>query len=86
MDSEYPDSKRGLLELGCRTQLSVPLLSRDDAIGVIVLHRDEQRPFTPPQIALLETFADQAVIAIENARLFSELEERNRDLSESLEQ
>jgi len=83
IDSEYPDSKRGLLELGSRTQLTVPLLSRGDAIGVIVLHRQEQRPFSPHEIALLETFADQAVIAIENARLFEELERRNDQLQES---
>ena len=83
IDSEYPDSKRGILALGSRTQLSVPLLSRGDAIGVIVLHRHEQRPFSPREIALVETFADQAVIAIENARLFEELERRNVELQES---
>ena len=69
-----------------RTLLVTPLLSQGVAIGSIHLRRLEVNPFTDQQIALLETFADQAVIAIENARLFQELEDRNRDLAESLEQ
>ena len=66
--------------------LVAPLLRDAQAVGGIVVTRREMRPFTEQQITLLETFADQAVIAIENARLFEELEQRNRDLSEALEQ
>ncbi len=69
-----------------RTVLSVPLLREDTLVGVVTLWRREIRPFTDRQIALVETFADQAVIAIENVRLFTELEARNRDLTISLEQ
>ena len=63
---------------------SVPLLREGVAIGAIIIRRMEVRPFTDKQIALLKTFADQAVIAIENVRLFKELEERTNELTRSV--
>ncbi len=69
-----------------RTFLVAPLRQKGELIGTLVARRIEVRPFTSAQIKLLETFADQAVIALENVRLFHELQARNRDLTESLEQ
>ena len=83
---EFPEAQRLSRAQGNRTLLSVPLLREGESIGAIVLRRTEVQPFSDKQIALLQTFADQAVIAIGNVRLFDEVQARTRDLSESLEQ
>jgi GAF domain-containing protein len=83
-DPEY--EVKAIPEAGIRTVLAVPMLRDGDPIGAIVVTREEGRFFSETQIALLKTFADQAVIAIENVRLFTELDARNRDLTEALEQ
>jgi GAF domain-containing protein len=72
--------------MGVRSVLAVPLLRENESIGAILLRRREMRPFNEKQIALLQTFADQAVIAIGNVHLFEEVQAKTRDLTESLEQ
>jgi two-component system, NtrC family, sensor kinase len=81
-DPEY-DYGEGQKIGGYRTLLGVPLMREGAAIGALLLGRAAPRPFTPQQIELLETFADQAVIAIENVRLFDEIQEKSRQLEEA---
>jgi two-component system NtrC family sensor kinase len=71
---------------GHRTNLGVPLRRKEETIGIFTLTRQVVRPFTEKQVELVSTFADQAVIAIENVRLFDEVQARTRDLQESLQQ
>src|SRR5262245_39990335 len=84
-DPEY-DSSRLQDHVTVRAGLAVPMLREGTVVGVVTLQRKEPRPFSDSQIQLVTTFADQAVIAIENVRLFDEVQARTRELSESLEQ
>jgi len=82
---EYPEVRNRALQVGFRTALAVPLVHAGEVIGVIFIRRAEVRPFTERQIELVNTFADQAVIAIENTRLFEEVQARTRELAKTVE-
>jgi len=83
---EFPRGSEYARQQNSRAHLSIPLMREGVAIGTISLRRTEAALFTERQVALLETFADQAVIAVESARLFQEIQARNRELTEALEQ
>jgi signal transduction histidine kinase len=80
---EYPKGYQSSLLVGHRTIIAVPLMRKREAVGVLTLRRSEVKPFTDKQITLLRTFADQAVIAIENTRLFNEIQDKSRQLKEA---
>jgi signal transduction histidine kinase/putative methionine-R-sulfoxide reductase with GAF domain len=80
-DSRYPKARARSIQEGMRTILATPLMREGEAIGMIVARRVEVNPFTERQVQALKTFADQAVIALENTRLFTELEEKNAELA-----
>jgi signal transduction histidine kinase len=87
-ETEYAETRRHIRAVRTpnRTQLAVPLLREGVPLGSIVIRRDVVQPFSEKQVALLETFANQAVIAIENVRLFTELEARTQDLTRSVDE
>ena len=81
---EFPLGQESARRAGHRTIAAVPLMREGEAIGSLVIRRNEVRPFSDKQIELLKTFADQAAIAIQNVRLFEEVQAKTRDLEESL--
>ena len=85
-ESEFPEGDKWAHKYGYRMTCSVPLLREGKAIGAITIRCDQPKLVNKKQIALIETFASQAVIAIENVRLFNELQKRNTEISEALEQ
>jgi signal transduction histidine kinase len=85
VETEYPEARELQRRAGHRTTLVTPMVHQGTSIGAIAILRREVRPFTDKEIGLLQTFADQAVIAIENVRLFTELQTSNRELTEALD-
>jgi signal transduction histidine kinase len=83
---QFPNAREFARRTNVRTILSVPMLHENEGIGSIVLRRTKVQPFGDKQIALLQTFADQAVIALGNVRLFEQVQQRTRELSQSLDE
>jgi two-component system NtrC family sensor kinase len=85
--ADLPEDKRAFVkEIGGMTVLYAPMISQDSGVGSLVVTRRPAKPFTEAEVGLIQTFADQAVIAIENARLFDEVQAKTRDVEESLQQ